>query len=55
MTQIRYLHVDSDALLSLQRSEDAAAARGSLPIVELLEVHTKATEALDVTAGAWQR
>ena len=51
ITKIRYLLVDGDVLSSLQWLEDVAAARRSLPLAELLEVHTKATEALDVTAG----
>ena len=53
-TTIRYLHVNGDVLPPLQRSKDATAARGSLPLAELLEVHAKPTEALDVTVGARQ-
>ena len=51
-TVMRYLRVNSDELPSLQRPKDLAAGGGSLPLAELLEVHTKVTEALDVTASA---
>ena len=49
---IRYLRINGDVLSSLQRPEDIAAARGSFPLAELLEVHTKTTETLDVMASA---
>ena len=50
--KVQYLLVDGDVLSSLQRPEDTAAARRSFPLAELLEVHAKPTEALDVAASA---
>ena len=51
ITKIRYLLVDADVLSSLQRPEDTADARRSFPLAELLEVHAKSTEALNVAAS----
>ena len=49
---IRHLRVNGDVLSSLQRPEDIAAARGSFPLAELLKVHAKPTEALNMAASA---